>query len=211
MRPDHLRRMPPAHHQRGAVPPVLARGTGGANAVADDGALSPTGRFTTAPRDDERVAVRFAFSGDAHGAWRRAGGFPALRDMFAAQGNYTLLDNHELGFKQFTSTWQLYFAQRWGANSIFIIVDDRSYRDIELKKAGGGGDTSVSRVRPVCRTRRTNRFAAPIPLNCRVCDWTGLMCQILGRVFPPLSRPPAAPLCLHGAPAALPFDSSPSR
>src|SRR5439155_6174248 len=33
-------RMPPAHHQRGAVPPVLARGTGGANAVADDGALS---------------------------------------------------------------------------------------------------------------------------------------------------------------------------
>src|SRR5205085_12636411 len=57
---------------------------------------------------------------------------------------YTLLDNHELGFKQFTSTWQLYFAERWGANSIFINVDDRSYRDIELKKAaGGGGDTGI--------------------------------------------------------------------
>src|ERR1700730_11611515 len=44
--------------------------------VADDGAVSPTGRFTTAPRDDEKVAVRFAFSGDAHGARRP---FPLVR------------------------------------------------------------------------------------------------------------------------------------
>ena len=38
--------------------------------VSEAGEISPTGRFTTAPRDDEKVAVRFAFSGDAHGAWR---------------------------------------------------------------------------------------------------------------------------------------------
>ena len=231
--------------------------------VSDDGYVSPTGQFTTAPRDDEKVAVRFAFSGDAHGSYRpyplvhrfselnldyfvflgdtiyesasdgspsasdpftdpaqaladyrrkylenllpvKPGGVPGLQVMFAAQGNYTLLDNHELGNAQFQNggappgsppgkgadatdpandvngscnfinrtpgfalllrayldfqpvrerrvsapgdcrsngTWQLYFAQRWGAYSIFINVDDRSYRDIQLKKPGGGDDT----------------------------------------------------------------------
>jgi alkaline phosphatase D len=29
-------------------------------------------------------------------------------------------------------SWQLYSAQRWGANSIFINVDDRSYRDLQV-------------------------------------------------------------------------------
>lgn len=238
--------------------------------VSDDGSVSPTGQFTTAPRDDEHVAVRFAFSGDAHGAYRpfplmrrfsdlnldyfvflgdtiyeqasegspvaadpftspaqaladyrrkylenlkpvKADGFSSLREMFAAQGNYTLLDNHELGNAQFVSggapsgdppgkgtdaadlandvndscrfingtpgfaallqafrdfeplrerrltapgdcrsdgTWQLYLAQRWGANSIFINVDDRSYRDIQLKRPGGGDDTGARADNP---------------------------------------------------------------
>src|SRR5207302_963308 len=130
--------------------------------VAADGTVSPIGQFTTAPRDEEKVAVRFAFSGDTHGAWRpfpllrnlgelkldyfiflgdtiyelpskgspvtadpfaapaqaladyrrkyleniqpvNPGGSPSLQPMFAAQGNYTLLDNHELGNQQFVS------------------------------------------------------------------------------------------------------------
>ncbi len=136
------------------------------------------------------------------------GGFSSLQTLFASQGNYTLLDNHELGNKQFINggapvgtpagkgvdatktdfdanitdtylnktngfktllqaynnyqpireksisapndprtdgTQQLYFAQQWGANSIFINVDDRSYRDIRLKTAAGADDTSSSR------------------------------------------------------------------
>ena len=227
--------------------------------VAVDGAVSPTGQFVTAPRDNEAVAVRFAFSGDTHGAWRpyplvqhfgqlkldyfvflgdtiyetasdgspaaadpfadpgralsdyrrkyleniqpvKAGGAASLQAMFAAQGNYTLLDNHELGNKQFVSggappgdppgkgvdpndpandvnascslinrtpgftslmrayldfqpvrerrvaapgdcrsngTWRLYFARRWGRNSIFINLDDRSYRDIQMMLPNG--------------------------------------------------------------------------
>jgi len=231
--------------------------------ISGEGDASPTGQFTTAPADDEKVAVRFAFSGDAHGAWRpyplvrrfgelkldyfvflgdtmyeaasngspaasdpfanpaqaladyrrkylenilpvKPGGFPGLQAMFAAQGNYTLLDNHELGNAQYQSggappgnppgkgvdstdpandvngscsfinqtpgfavllqayldfqpvrerrvsapgdcrsdgTWQLYFAQRWGAHGIFINVDDRSYRDIQMKKLADGDDT----------------------------------------------------------------------
>src|SRR5262245_44804376 len=36
-------------------------------------------------------------------------------------------------------TQKLYFAQQWGANSIFINVDDRTNRDIRLRKASGTG------------------------------------------------------------------------
>jgi len=238
--------------------------------VAEDGSTSTTGQFTTAPADDQKVAVRFAFSGDAQGDFRpyplvhrfgelkldffvflgdtmyetaskgspaaadpftnptqalvdyrrkylenivpvNPGGIPGLQAMFAAQGNYTLLDNHELGGGgQFVSggappgdppgkgvdatdptndanrscnfinrtpgfaallqayldfqpvrerrvaapgdcrsdgTWQLFFAQRWGTNAIFINVDDRSYRDIQLTKHGGE-DTGVRADNP---------------------------------------------------------------
>jgi alkaline phosphatase D len=139
------------------------------------------------------------------------GGFPSLQLLFASQGNYTLLDNHELGNKQFINggapagtplgkgadatksdydvnttgafinktegfktllqayndyepirekvisapndprtdkTQQLYFSQQWGANSIFINVDDRSYRDIRLKTAAGADDTGLRADNP---------------------------------------------------------------
>jgi len=36
-------------------------------------------------------------------------------------------------------TPQLYFAQQWGANCIYIQTDDRSYRDIRLAKPGNRG------------------------------------------------------------------------
>jgi phosphodiesterase/alkaline phosphatase D-like protein len=131
-------------------------------------------------------------------------GFPGLQSFFAAQANYTLLDNHELGNLQFQNggapagipyghgvdasdpiydvnttgtfinktqgfqtlvqafdnyqpvrqpilhdpsnprrdgTQQMYFAQPWGANSIFYNLDDRSYRDIRLKTPSGADDT----------------------------------------------------------------------
>ncbi len=132
------------------------------------------------------------------------GSFSSLENLFTSQGNYTLLDNHELGNQQLINggapaanalglgvdpvnpandvnstgkyinqtsafkalvqaysdyqpiqekilsapgdarsngTQQLFFAQQWGANSIFINVDDRSYRDIRLKTALGADDT----------------------------------------------------------------------
>jgi alkaline phosphatase D len=37
------------------------------------------------------------------------------------------------------ATPQLYFAQQWGANCIYIQIDDRSYRDIRLAKPGNSG------------------------------------------------------------------------
>lgn len=132
------------------------------------------------------------------------GGFTGDQVLYQSQGTYVLLDNHELGNKQFinggapagtpagkgadatnpafdvnatgtfinqtpgfqallqaydeyqpirettvsapndprsNSTQKLYYAQQWGANSLFINVDDRSYRDIRLKTAAGADDT----------------------------------------------------------------------
>ncbi len=38
------------------------------------------------------------------------------------------------------NTQLLFFAQQWGANCIFINLDDRSYRDIRMKTAAGADD-----------------------------------------------------------------------
>ena len=132
------------------------------------------------------------------------GGSPGVQAMLAAQGSYTLLDNHELGnqslqaggaptgtpagagvdpanpafdanrtgaYQNKTAAFQalkrayldyhpireetlsapldprsdgtqkFYSAQRWGANALFVNVDDRSYRDIRLRTAAGADDT----------------------------------------------------------------------
>jgi 3-phytase/alkaline phosphatase D len=37
-------------------------------------------------------------------------------------------------------TQQMYFAQQWGAHSIFFQLDDRSYRDIAIQTPAGGLD-----------------------------------------------------------------------
>jgi phosphodiesterase/alkaline phosphatase D-like protein len=49
-------------------------------------------------------------------------------------------------------TQRLYFAQQWGANSIFFNLDDRSYRDIRLKKADGTTDDTGPRADNAART-----------------------------------------------------------
>ncbi len=137
-----------------------------------------------------------------------SGSFSGLSNLFPSQGNYYLIDNHELGNNQLINggapaanalglgvdptniindvnttgnfinktsafnallkaydayqpvsesiviapndprsngTQQMYLAQKWGANSIFINVDDRSYRDIRMKTATGADDTLSSR------------------------------------------------------------------
>ena len=151
-----------------------------------------------------------------------AGGQPALKAFYTGQGNYTMLDNHELGNKQYINggapaggpvgdmatgagvdarqpafdintsaadymnrstgfqtmlqayldhqpvkdrgavsspadprtdgSKQLYFAQQWGRNLLFVNVDDRSYRDIRIKKASDGSDDTGSRADNTNRT-----------------------------------------------------------
>jgi phosphodiesterase/alkaline phosphatase D-like protein len=150
------------------------------------------------------------------------GGQAALKSFYAGQGNYTMLDNHELGNKQYINggapaggpvgdmptgagvdarllvndtntsssdymnrslgfqtmlsayldhqpildrgavvapndprtdgSKQLYFAQQWGRNVLLVNVDDRSYRDIRIKKASDGSDDTGSRADNPART-----------------------------------------------------------
>jgi hypothetical protein len=50
-------------------------------------------------------------------------------------------------------TQQLYFAQQWGANSIFFNLDDRSYRDIRLRTGpSGASDDNGARADNPART-----------------------------------------------------------
>jgi 3-phytase/alkaline phosphatase D len=128
------------------------------------------------------------------------GAYAGLSNFFDSNGHYTLLDNHELGNRQFQSggapaaapfntsdpsfdvnttgaymhdtagfqvleqaytdyqpirlemvsapndprsdgTQKLYFEQQWGANSVFVNLDDRTDRDIRLKTPAGADDT----------------------------------------------------------------------
>jgi phosphodiesterase/alkaline phosphatase D-like protein/arylsulfatase A-like enzyme len=139
------------------------------------------------------------------------GGFAGLQTLYASQGNYTALDNHELGNKQLINggapsalapnsgngttdttldanktgtfinqtvgfktleqaytdyqpikekivvapddarsngTQQLYNANQWGQNVVYINTDTRSYRDVRLKTAAGADDTGARADNP---------------------------------------------------------------
>src|SRR5262249_20597440 len=49
-------------------------------------------------------------------------------------------------------TKQLYFAQQWGKNAIYIETDTRSYRDIRLKTANGVSDDAAPPANNPART-----------------------------------------------------------
>ena len=132
-----------------------------------------------------------------------SGGQSGLTQLFAGQGNYTVLDNHELGIRQFINggasqgtpvgkgvtgtnsadfvnttgafinktngfktlvqayseyqpiketlvsapgdartdgTQKLYNANQWGKNALYLNLDDRSYRDVQMKVPGTNVD-----------------------------------------------------------------------
>src|SRR5438270_9424705 len=68
--------------------------------VAPDGSASSTGQFTTAPAPNEKVEVRFAFSGDADGRFRP---YPSIRAIAEHRLNYfvfngdTMYETADLG------------------------------------------------------------------------------------------------------------------
>jgi phosphodiesterase/alkaline phosphatase D-like protein len=84
----------------------------------------------------------------------RSTGFQTLRDVFlsyqpiADRGAVTAFgDNRTNGTKQ------LYAAQQWGKNAIYINTDTRSYRDLRIKTANGAADdTSAPRANNPSRT-----------------------------------------------------------
>src|SRR6266478_3273339 len=72
----------------------------------------------------------------------KSGGFQTLQQVFE---NYQPISERGLinapSDPRTNSTRQLYFAQQWGRNAIFINTDCRSYRDIRMKTAANTDDT----------------------------------------------------------------------
>ncbi len=69
-------------------------------------------------------------------------------------------------------TPQLYFAQQWGANCIYVQTDDRSYRDIRLAKPGNRGpidDTGPRADKPNRTMLGTTQLHAPASSERRDC------------------------------------------
>src|SRR5215471_1270177 len=72
----------------------------------------------------------------------KSGGFQTLQQVylnyqpFKDRGTVNVPDDPRTN-----DTRQLYFAQQWGRNVIFINVDDRTYRDIRMKTAANADDT----------------------------------------------------------------------
>jgi hypothetical protein len=84
----------------------------------------------------------------------RATGFLTLQQVFL---NYQPIANHGTvnapGDARTNGTKQLYNAQSWGKNAVYINTDARSYRDLRLKTANGGSDdTSAPRANNPART-----------------------------------------------------------
>ena len=59
-------------------------------------------------------------------------------------------------------TPKLYFAQRWGASSLYIQTDDRSYRDIRLSKpTSPGANTTMDDLGPRADNPNRTMLGAP--------------------------------------------------
>jgi phosphodiesterase/alkaline phosphatase D-like protein len=72
----------------------------------------------------------------------KSGGFQTLQQVFE---NYQPISERGLintpPDPRTNGTRQLYFAQQWGSNAIFINTDCRSYRDIRMKTAANADET----------------------------------------------------------------------
>ena len=81
------------------------------------------------------------------GFMNKSTGFQTLQNVFM---NYQPIKNRGTisasSDPRTDGTQQQYFSQQWGRNSIYIQLDDRSYRDIRLKTADGSTDDGGPRA-----------------------------------------------------------------
>jgi hypothetical protein len=79
----------------------------------------------------------------------KSGGFQELQQVFM---NYQPIKERGLinapGDPRTDGTRQLYFAQQWGKNLIFINLDDRTYRDIRMKTAANADEAGARADNP---------------------------------------------------------------
>jgi phosphodiesterase/alkaline phosphatase D-like protein len=116
-------------------------------APAGDGVGSLTGNapfdFPTGAGVDARIPANDVTPNDGSVPFmNKSGGFQTLQQVYL---NYQpVKDRGVLNVSsdpRTDGTRQLFFAQQWGRNVIFINVDDRTYRDIRMKTAANADDT----------------------------------------------------------------------
>lgn len=102
---------------------------------------TPLGKGADATNVDYDVNKTGAFINQTNGfktLLQAYNDYQPIRDQFISVPNDPRTDK----------TQRFYFSQQWGANSIFINVDDRSYRDIRLKTTSGTDDTGLRADNP---------------------------------------------------------------
>ena len=104
---------------------------------------SPPFDFLTGAGVDARDPANDATPNDGSVPFmNKSGGFQTLQQVFE---NYQPLSERGLintpSDPCTNGTRQLYFAQQWGRNAIFINTDCRSYRDIRMKTAANADET----------------------------------------------------------------------
>jgi phosphodiesterase/alkaline phosphatase D-like protein/phospholipase C len=111
------------------------------------------GDFSTGAGVDARVASNDTnFNASSSGYMNRSGGFQTLQQVFMnyqpikERGNIVAPSDPRMD-----GTRQLYFAQQWGKNALFVNTDCRSYRDIRMKTSANADDTG-SRADNASRT-----------------------------------------------------------
>jgi phosphodiesterase/alkaline phosphatase D-like protein len=118
---------------------------GGAPAGGGVGSItgSPPFDFPTGAGVDARDPANDVTPNDGSVPFiNKSGGFQTLQQVFE---NYQPLKERGLingpSDPRTNGTRQLYFAQQWGKNAIFINTDCRTYRDIRMKTAANADDT----------------------------------------------------------------------
>ena len=74
----------------------------------------------------------------------RSTGFRTLRDVFLSYQPIADRTVNVSSDPRSNGTKQLYSAQQWGKNAIYINTDTRSYRDIRIKTANGAADDTAA-------------------------------------------------------------------
>ena len=118
---------------------------GGAPAGGGVGSItgSPPFDFLTGAGADARDPANDVTPNDGSVPFmNKSGGFQTLQQVFE---NYQPISERGLinapSDPRTNGTRQLYFAQQWGRNAIFINTDCRSYRDIRMKTAANADET----------------------------------------------------------------------
>jgi phosphodiesterase/alkaline phosphatase D-like protein len=143
------------NHELGNRQYINGGAPAGGSVGGADGLDMPTGRGVDARKNGSGNPGNVNDANNSPSDYmNRSMGFQTLQNVFL---EYQPIADHGTvsnpADPRTNGTKQLYFAQQWGKNAIFINTDARSYRDIRMKSADGSlDDTSAPRANNKDRT-----------------------------------------------------------